>query len=430
MAAPRARAVTAFAVLVVAAVAVPARGAPSLAPAGSAEVEWGTDLRVQGVADPGAPQVGAQVAIEVLAFPYDGAWQLATTTQADDAGRFSASIGLTRNSRLRAVTAAVGAGATPGPEIQAYVTPRPVASTVSLSGGWLVRELEYRLPSDVRGSVPTAWRAYGGPRSGSRLAAVGHGSVAVALRAGRYRFTRRVRVGGSQSWSGGFCEGLDFARLGFGRPAAQPACPTRSSVVRADLAARVPEVSVFSDSVGEALDYLPNPTAAVADGWSVVLDLKVCRRLVAAPCPPNPPSALQSIRSQPGSLGDIVVIDVGYNDWAQVYDIPQVMRALRARGVRRVVWVNLREAESGYGSINAMIRRAARRDPMIEVADWNGASAGQSWFAADGVHLSPRGGTALAAFLTTQVDTAIAAISEGLDRSGARGGPLRVPAHS
>lgn len=412
MAISRAGAATAFAVIVLAVAATPVLGAPSLMPTGAAEVQWGTDLRVKGVADPGAPRAGEQVAIEVLAFPYDGVWQLATTTRADDDGRFSASIGLTRNSRLRAITAGVGAVATPGPELQAYVRPRPVASTVSLSGGWLVRELEYRLPPHVRGSVRTAWRAYAGSRSKSHLAAVGHGVVAVGVRPGRYRFTRRVRVGGSQSWSGGFCEAVDFARLGLGRPDAQPVCPGRSFALRADLAARVPEVSMFSDSVGAALHYLPNPTAAVANGWSVVLDLRTCRRLVAAPCPPNPPSALDAIRSQPGSLGDIVVIDVGYNDWAQVYDIPQVLRALRARGVRRVVWVNLREVQSSYGSINAMIRRAAAHDPRIQVADWNGASVGQSWFAADGVHLSSRGADALGGFLRNEVTTAIAAISK------------------
>ena len=121
---------------------------------------------------------------------------------------------------------------------------------------------------------------------------------------------------------------------------------------------------------------------------------------------------MASIRAQPGSVGDIAVIDVGYNDWAQVYGVEDAIAALRARGVRRIVWMILREAQPGYGSINAMIRAAARRHPgLIQVADWNAASRGVGGFAADGVHLSGNSAIdALAGFVHDEVGKAAQAL--------------------
>ncbi len=110
-------------------------------------------------------------------------------------------------------------------------------------------------------------------------------------------------------------------------------------------------------------------------------------------------------------MGDIAVIDVGYNDWSAVYGIDPVIAALRARGVKRIVWFTLRERESASVSINAMIRQAARRHRFIQVADWNARSAGMAGFAADGVHLSSTSAiNALADFVRDQVAQAVRVI--------------------
>ena len=57
------------------------------------------------------------------------------------------------------------------------------------------------------------------------------------------------------------------------------------------------------------------------------------------------------------SLGSVVVINVGYNDWAAVYDVDRVMSALAAAGVTTVIWVTLREG------VERDLRAVERPDP-------------------------------------------------------------------
>ena len=298
----------------------------------------------------------------------------------------------------------------------AFVVPAPATvaridtDTARLVAGRLVRTLRISIPGAPNGTATVTWQAYGGSRSTTRLPRIAHGKATVAVRDGRVTFRRRVRIGGGFDRSGGFCEQVDLSTVGAVMPRAA-ACPDSPTADRHQLTAHVPEFSMYSDSVGAGLLESSGATARAAGDMSAVFDLKVCRRLTYLPCPPNPESALSAIRQQPGSVGDIAVIDVGYNDWAQVYGIEPVISALRARGVKRIVWVTLRESESGMGSINAMIRAAARRHPFIQVADWNAASAGLGGFASDGVHLS--GGStinALADFVRGEVQKAAAVL--------------------
>jgi hypothetical protein len=283
----------------------------------------------------------------------------------------------------------VGEGTTPAPgAVVPSVTARIDTSTVRLSGGRLVRDLRLTIPGAPSGVATITWSAYGGSRSATRLARLGHGRATVPVRGGQITFRRRVHIGGGFDRSGGFCEQVDLSALGAVMPTPTVKCPDTDTATRDQLSSHVPEFSMYSDSVGAGLLESSGGTARAAGDMSAVFDLKVCRRLTYLPCPPNPVSALSAIKSQPGSVGDIAVIDVGYNDWAQVYGIEPVVSALRARGVKRIVWMTLREHQSSYASINVMIRAAARRHPFIQVADWNAASAGVGGFAADGVHLS------------------------------------------
>jgi len=292
------------------------------------------------------------------------------------------------------------------PVVAPIITAHVETDTVRLVGGRLVRDLRLTVPGAHDGTAVIAWQAFGGARTATQLARLGHGRATVAVRDGRITFRRRVHIGGGFDRSGGFCEQVDLSAVGAVMPNSVT-CPDSDTATRAQLPARVPEFSMYSDSVGAGLLESSGATTRAAGDQSAVFDLKVCRRLTYLPCPPNPVSALTAIRQQPGSVGDIAVIDVGYNDWAQVYGIEPVISALRARGVKRIVWVTLRETEGGMGSINAMIRAAARRHPFIQIADWNAASAGLGGFAADGVHLSS-GSTvnALADFVRTEVQKA------------------------
>ena len=163
-------------------------------------------------------------------------------------------------------------------------------------------------------------------------------------------------------------------------------------------------VTVVGDSVADAISYVPTARRRLSRGLSLRLDLRVCRRLVQPSCAYQgsaPSTALEAIRSYGRSLGEVLVVDVGYNEGPIGYGagIDAVMRAALAQKARRVVWVTLRETRDLYRQTNEVIRRAARRWPQLEVADWNAFSAGKPWFAGDGLHLTPTGAIELATFL-------------------------------
>jgi len=163
-------------------------------------------------------------------------------------------------------------------------------------------------------------------------------------------------------------------------------------------------VTVITDSVGGVLYWDTEARVRLARGLDLDLETKTCRRLVDSGCPayddPAPASALETIKSLGAELGPAVVIDVGYNDRADVYgaQLDEVMGALLASGVHRVVWVTLTEAQESWTRINAQIRSAPARWPQLVVADWARAATEESWFV-DRVHMTSEGGLAFAEFL-------------------------------
>jgi hypothetical protein len=164
-------------------------------------------------------------------------------------------------------------------------------------------------------------------------------------------------------------------------------------------------VTVIGDSIMASFDYVAAARRSLGKGLELHSNHAVCRRLVAASCPyrgSTPATALEVIAASGSALGPVVVINVGYNDWAAVYDVDRVMRALRAAGVRRVVWVILREAgtyASLYAQSNSRIHAAGRRWRSLAVADWNAYSRGRPWFREDGLHLNGSGALGLARLL-------------------------------
>jgi hypothetical protein len=167
-----------------------------------------------------------------------------------------------------------------------------------------------------------------------------------------------------------------------------------------------PRVTVIGDSVTASFNYVPAAKRLLGKGLDLHSDAVVCRRLVAASCPfqgSTPSTALQVVDSEGTLLGSVVVINVGYNDWAAVYDVDRMMRALRAAGVHTVIWVTLREVgtyASIYKQSNARIRSAGRKwRKSLVVADWNRYSRSKPWFDSDGLHLTPTGALGLAKLL-------------------------------
>jgi hypothetical protein len=179
-----------------------------------------------------------------------------------------------------------------------------------------------------------------------------------------------------------------------------------------------PRVTVIGDSVQESLRFAPHAQAVLGSGIDLRLEAAACRRLTGPGCiGGRPENALSLVRRSGSSLGRVAVVNVGYNDGYGTYGVARVQSALRAAGVRRTVWVTLRETQGTYAAINDEIRvAAAARGSRIRVADWSAASAGRPWFGRDGVHLTAAGAEGLAAFLHRRVVAALAEV--GIPVSG------------
>ena len=180
---------------------------------------------------------------------------------------------------------------------------------------------------------------------------------------------------------------------------------TRSATATPGAPAKT-RVTVIGDSITASFTYVAGARRYLGKGLDLRTDALVCRRLVAASCAfqgTTPATALQVVGAEGHALGSVVVINVGYNDWAAVYDVDRVMKALKSAGVLHVVWVTLREAGANasiYAQSNARIRRAAQRyRKTLVVADWNAYSRGRPWFREDGLHLTGSGAFGLAHLL-------------------------------
>lgn len=165
-----------------------------------------------------------------------------------------------------------------------------------------------------------------------------------------------------------------------------------------------PKMTFVGDSVPAAITYSAGARATLSRGVTATLDLRVCRRLVQPSCSyqgSTPTTALKAVLGYGRGIGDVLIVDVGYNESAHGYGagIDRIMRAARQQGVEGVVWVTLRATRRTYYWTNVAIRRAHKRWPDLLVADWNHHSAGKPWFGSDGLHLTAAGATALAAFL-------------------------------
>jgi len=168
----------------------------------------------------------------------------------------------------------------------------------------------------------------------------------------------------------------------------------------------------IGDSVGESirtefesvvLPAYPTTNIQVASG-----------RCMVGPTCLGQPDGLTIINSlPPEQTPAIALIELGYNDMSMSYatEIDQVVAALTARGVQRIVFVNMstRRQTADYGTMNAMLAKAAIAYPNVTVLDWNAYSADPAewrWFVKDdNVHLTATGQTEFALFLRTQLDS-------------------------
>jgi hypothetical protein len=154
-------------------------------------------------------------------------------------------------------------------------------------------------------------------------------------------------------------------------------------------------------------------------GANFTAQLESCRRLIGASCRGRegyaPQTATQAVLNAPGSY-DTVVIGVGYNDYASQFQLgfDSVVRAARARGIPRVVWLEYRELvgytspaqasnATTFAANNATLRAlvASGAYPEVTIAEWyRYSSTHPGWFTADGVHVTGSGPREAAAYVS------------------------------
>jgi hypothetical protein len=109
------------------------------------------------------------------------------------------------------------------------------------------------------------------------------------------------------------------------------------------------------------------------------------------------------VRALGRRVGPTAVVFIGYNDDPATYrhGIPVVLKAMRKRGVKHVLWLTLRAVSKQYVDIDHAIWAAGRkRRPTMTVLDWNHYSTRHtSWYAADGIHMSGAGAIAFASYV-------------------------------
>ena len=171
-------------------------------------------------------------------------------------------------------------------------------------------------------------------------------------------------------------------------------------------------MALIGDSVGNSIaGSSTSEFRTLTDGTFPALRIDVLDSRFITKTPPSP-SGVQAAASVPTNT-PLAVVQLGYNPSSNIAaDIDAMMRALTARGVRQVAWVNLADIRTSggasvYGPTNAALNAARSRWSNLTVLDWNGASAGPErvrWFS-DGVHLTATGQAEFALWLRQSVVT-------------------------
>jgi SpoIID/LytB domain protein len=199
-------------------------------------------------------------------------------------------------------------------------------------------------------------------------------------------------------------------------------------------AAPVGSFLFIGDSVGESMRAEFN--AVVTPAYPTMNYQALSNRCMVGPsCVaaavglPDAPAIINSLT--PEQYPNIAIIQLGYNDDPNTLqsDVDQVVNALNARGIQRVVFINLstRRTSRNYALSNAVLANAANSYPNVSVLDWNAASSDPTqgrWFR-DDIHLTNTGRAQFALFIRNQLD---ALRANGLIASGtATIVPLGVP---
>ena len=159
---------------------------------------------------------------------------------------------------------------------------------------------------------------------------------------------------------------------------------------------------MIGDSVATSLEYTQTARAILAEGVDLRLELAPCRRVSQTSCPydgARPLTVIDLVPTLGDTLGQTVVVAVGYNDYESAYagDIEDALAALSKAGATRVLWLTLHEERPSYATMNDAIHAAATRHPELTVVDWQVYSRSHpDWFQPDGIHMRTDGAVAMA----------------------------------
>lgn len=176
-------------------------------------------------------------------------------------------------------------------------------------------------------------------------------------------------------------------------PAAAAACETGTRA-RPPEPEGTPPLALGDSVMLGAVDRL------VAAGFEV--DARGCRQMAEG-------VRVLAARGRRDALPGIVVVALGTN-W--IVTTTQIRQTLRILGTGRVLGLVVpRELASVRTPNRRNIRAAGRRWPdRVKVLDWVRHSAGRaSWFAADGLHLTPAGARAFTRLLSTAFEWTVSA---------------------
>jgi hypothetical protein len=161
-------------------------------------------------------------------------------------------------------------------------------------------------------------------------------------------------------------------------------------------------VSAFGDSV--LLGAEDQLVAQLAPS-PVTVDAQEDRSLLGAI------SILQAARP---TMGDIVVLDLGYNDDSDPAVFRQRIDGAMAAlaGVAKVIWLNQSLWSASRAGMNAELAAAATRYGNLEVVDWSAVvDAHPEDVYDDRIHLTPAGQVALAALVRQHVDAYVMSLN-------------------
>jgi SpoIID/LytB domain protein len=205
-------------------------------------------------------------------------------------------------------------------------------------------------------------------------------------------------------------KGYDFKSI-FDLPA--PWYETTSIYGAAFDAAPVGSMLFIGDSVGESIT--STFASVVTPAYPTINYQALANRCLVGPScvaaavgSPDAPTIINALT--PEQYPSVAIIQLGYNDDPNTFqsDVDQVVNALNARGVQRIVFINLstRRTSRDYALSNSILANATTSYPNVSLFDWNAASSAPSqnrWFS-DDVHLTTTGRSEFTLFIRNQLD--------------------------